>query len=83
MFESVKNSLSLKQAIKKYKAILKQYIKRQFMRVGRKCTSRVHGYRRCLFKQKFYDWPFKKSVSCELWEDQVTTDIQSNPESGV
>lgn len=53
------------------------------MRVGRKCTSRMHSYRRCLFKQKFYDWPFKKSVSCELWEDQVTTDIQSNPESGV
>ena len=60
MFESVKNSLFLKQAINKSKAILRQYIKRQLMRVGRKCTSRMHSYRLAFSSRNFMIGHLKK-----------------------
>ena len=68
MFESIKNSLFLKQAINKYKAILKQYIKRQLLRFGKKNIQVEFIATDLPFKQKFYDWSLK-SVSCLLGED--------------
>ena len=54
MFESIKNSLFLKQAINKYKAILKQYIKRQLLRFGKKNIQVEFIATDLPFKQKFY-----------------------------